>query len=136
MMEFFSSGQPILSDSSESNQGPEDTRVLESDSEVIAMIKELLDTRVRPSIQEDGGDLEYKGFNEETGVVTLMLKGSCRGCDSSTVTLKSGIERMLMHYIPEVQSVEQVLSEEEQVANDEFNKFEERLRAGGKTVSI
>ncbi|EGG11278.1 uncharacterized protein MELLADRAFT_41822 [Melampsora larici-populina 98AG31] len=136
MMEFFSSGQPILTDESEGNQGPEDTRVLESDSEVIAMIKELLDTRVRPSIQEDGGDLEYKGFDEETGVVTLMLKGSCRGCDSSTVTLKSGIERMLMHYIPEVQAVEQVLSEEEKVANDEFSKFEERLRSGGKTVSI
>lgn len=64
-------------------------------------IKELLDTRVRPAIQEDGGDLEYHGFTDN-GIVKLSLKGSCRGCDSSTVTLKSGIERMLMHYVPEV----------------------------------
>lgn len=64
------------------------------------MIKELLDTRVRPAIQEDGGDIEYRGFQEDDGRVLLSLKGSCRGCDSSTVTLKNGIERMLMHYIP------------------------------------
>jgi Fe-S cluster biogenesis protein NfuA len=72
------------------------------------MIKELLETRVRPAIMEDGGDIEYKGFSEEDGTVRVGLKGSCRGCDSSTVTLKSGIERMLMHYIPEVKAVEQV----------------------------
>ena len=72
-------------------------------------IKELLDTRVRPAIQEDGGDIEYRDFGEDSdGIVRLKLKGSCRGCDSSTVTLKSGIERMLMHYIPEVKGVEQV----------------------------
>lgn len=100
LMEFFSSGQPVFSDPEQAGLGAPDTRICESDSEVVAMIKELLDTRVRPAIQEDGGDLEYQGFDESTGVVRLMLKGSCRGCDSSTVTLKSGIERMLMHYIP------------------------------------
>ena len=73
----------------------------------VAMIKELLDTRVRPAIMEDGGDIEYRGFTDD-GIVQVKLKGSCRGCDSSTVTLKSGIERMLMHYIPEVKGVEQV----------------------------
>lgn len=88
--------------------GAEDTRILDTDSEVVAMIKELLETRVRPAIMEDGGDIEYRGFNEESGVVQLSLKGSCRGCESSSVTLKSGIERMLMHYIPEVKEVEQV----------------------------
>ncbi|PLW50515.1 hypothetical protein PCASD_01413 [Puccinia coronata f. sp. avenae] len=138
LMEFFSaSDRPVVQDGPiEEDAGPLDTRINDDDSEVVAMIKELLDTRVRPAIQEDGGDLEYKGFNEETGVVQLMLKGSCRGCDSSAVTLKSGIERMLMHYVPEVQSVEQVQSEEEKMAEDEFAKFEARLRGGGKTVDI
>jgi len=85
----------------------EDTRILETDSDTVAMIKELLDTRVRPAIMEDGGDIEYRGFTDD-GIVQIKLKGSCRGCDSSTVTLKSGIERMLMHYIPEVKGTEQV----------------------------
>lgn len=98
-MEHFTSGVPLFNEGS-SSDGPEDTRILDTDSEVVAMIKELLDTRVRPAIQEDGGDIEYRGFDEESGTVSLSLKGSCRGCDSSTVTLKSGIERMLMHYIP------------------------------------
>lgn len=99
IMEHFTSGQPLFNEGS-SSDGPEDTRILDTDSEVVAMIKELLDTRVRPAIQEDGGDIEYRGFDEEAGRVSLSLKGSCRGCDSSTVTLKSGIERMLMHYVP------------------------------------
>lgn len=69
----------------------------ESDSEVVGMIKELLETRVRPAIQEDGGDIEFRGF--EDGIVLLKLRGACRTCDSSTVTLKNGIEGMLMHYV-------------------------------------
>ena len=85
----------------------EDTRILETDSDTVAMIKELLDTRVRPAIMEDGGDIEYRGFTDD-GIVQIKLKGSCRGCDSSTVTLKTGIERMLMHYIPEVKGAQQV----------------------------
>jgi len=110
LMEHFTSGQPIFrSEKDKASAGPQDTEVLDTDSETVAMIKELLDTRVRPAILEDGGDIEYKGFDEGgTGAVKLMLKGSCRGCDSSTVTLKTGIERMLIHYIPEVKSVEQV----------------------------
>ncbi len=91
------------------NAGPQDTRILDTDSETVAMVKELLETRVRPAIMEDGGDIEYRGFDEDgTGLVKVKLKGSCRGCSSSTVTLKSGIERMLMHYIPQVKGVEQV----------------------------
>jgi Fe-S cluster biogenesis protein NfuA len=69
----------------------------ENDSEVVGMIKELLETRVRPAIQEDGGDIEFRGF--EDGHVLLKLRGACRTCDSSTVTLKTGIEGMLMHYV-------------------------------------
>lgn len=69
----------------------------EDDDEVVGMIKELLDTRIRPAIQEDGGDIEFRGF--EDGMVLLKLRGACRTCDSSTVTLKNGIEGMLMHYV-------------------------------------
>lgn len=99
----------------------------ENDSEVVGMIKELLETRIRPAIQEDGGDIEFRGF--ENGQVLLKLRGACRTCDSSTVTLKNGIEGMLMHYIEEVQGVQQVLDEEEEIAMKEFAKFEEKLKA-------
>ncbi|KAF7797800.1 hypothetical protein EIP86_009005 [Pleurotus ostreatoroseus] len=127
LMEFFSSGQPLFrSEEDRESAGPQDTRILDTDSETVAMIKELLETRVRPAIMEDGGDIEYRGFTDE-GIVQVKLKGSCRGCDSSTVTLKSGIERMLMHYIPEVKGVEQVLDKEEEIALNEFEKLEKRL---------
>ncbi|KLT46313.1 HIRA-interacting protein 5 [Cutaneotrichosporon oleaginosum] len=126
LMEHFASGAPLFKEGHESS-GAEDTRVLDTDSEVVAMIKELLETRVRPAIMEDGGDIEYRGFSEDSGIVQLKLKGSCRGCSSSEVTLKNGIERMLMHYVPEVQGVEQFLDEEERIALDEFNKLEARL---------
>ncbi|KAH8700531.1 scaffold protein Nfu/NifU N terminal-domain-containing protein [Talaromyces proteolyticus] len=107
--------------------GSEDTLGYnEEDDEVVGMIKELLETRIRPAIQEDGGDIEFRGF--ENGVVLLKLRGACRTCDSSTVTLKNGIESMLMHYIEEVQGVQQVLDQEEEVSMHEFSKFEEKLR--------
>jgi Fe-S cluster biogenesis protein NfuA len=73
----------------------------EEDDEVVSMIKELLETRIRPAIQEDGGDIELRGF--ENGIVMLKLRGACRTCDSSTVTLKNGIESMLMHYVSSFQ---------------------------------
>merc|ERR1712093_623231 len=99
----------------------------ENDSEVVGMIKELLETRIRPAIQEDGGNIEFRGF--EDGMVLLKLRGACRTCDSSTVTLKNGIEGMLMHYIEEVKGVTQVLDQEEEIAALEFAKFEEKLKA-------
>ncbi|RPD68767.1 HIRA-interacting protein 5 [Lentinus tigrinus ALCF2SS1-7] len=127
LMEHFSSGQPLFrSDEDREAAGPQDTRILDTDSETVAMIKELLETRVRPAIMEDGGDIEYRGFTDD-GTVQVKLKGSCRGCSSSTVTLKSGIERMLMHYIPEVKGVEQILDQEETIALDEFEKLESKL---------
>ncbi|KAK5071899.1 hypothetical protein LTR64_004322 [Lithohypha guttulata] len=130
--EAVSSGEQIVATSEKGadGQGPpvaEDSLVIkDDDDEVVAMIKELLDTRVRPAIQDDGGDIEYRGFRD--GVVLLKLRGACRTCDSSTVTLKNGIESMLMHYIEEVKSIEQVLDEEEEIAIQEFAKFEEKLR--------
>jgi len=126
LMEHFSAGAPLFKEGQGDN-GPEDTKILDSDSDVVGMIKELLETRVRPAIMEDGGDIEYRGFDEASGIVRLKLKGSCRGCSSSSVTLKNGIERMLMHYVPEVKAVEQVLDEEEMIALDEFAKLEARL---------
>lgn len=77
----------------------------ENDDEVVGMIKELLETRIRPAIQEDGGDIEFRGF--EDGNVLLKLRGACRTCDSSTVTLKNGIEGMLMHYVSNPPSLKQ-----------------------------
>ncbi|KAI5803709.1 scaffold protein Nfu/NifU N terminal-domain-containing protein [Geopyxis carbonaria] len=105
-----------------------DTAPADGDSEVVAMVKELLDTRIRPAIMEDGGDIEFRGFDEAKGEVKLKLRGACRTCDSSAVTLKNGIESMLMHYIDEVKMVTQVLDREEEVAVEEFEKFEEKLR--------
>ncbi|TIA91985.1 hypothetical protein E3P99_00825 [Wallemia hederae] len=128
LMEHFSSQAPLFRDAAaQEAAGPQDTKILDTDSEIVAMVKELLDTRIRPAIMEDGGDIEYRGFDENTGLVKLKLKGSCRGCSSSSVTLKSGIERMLKHYIPEVQTVEQVLDQEEEIALDAFSDFEKRL---------
>ena len=78
----------------------------EDDSEIVKQIKELLDTRVRPAVAMDGGDIIYNNF--EDGIVYLKMQGACSGCPSSTATLKMGIENMLKHYIPEVQEVRPV----------------------------
>ena len=87
-MEHLLSGQPLLTETVAGSG--QDTKVLEGDSETVQMIKELLETRIRPAIMEDGGDIEYRGF--ENGEVLLKLRGACRTCDSSVVTLKNGIE--------------------------------------------
>jgi len=81
----------------------------QEDSEIVKQIKELIEIKVRPAVAMDGGDIIFHSF--ENGVVYLVLKGSCSGCPSSTVTLKNGIENMLKHYIPEVEAVEQVSEE-------------------------
>ncbi|KAJ3294125.1 hypothetical protein HK104_003904 [Borealophlyctis nickersoniae] len=125
IMDHFASGQPIMKEDGGQSALRDDTEILPDDSDTVVMIKELLDSRIRPTIQEDGGDIEYRGF--DNGIVKLKLKGSCRTCDSSVVTLKNGIENMLMHYIPEVEGVEQVYDEVEQIAVDEFKKLENSL---------
>lgn len=99
--EAVSSGAPIVNvtEARSAEEGAEEDSLSynENDSETVGMIKELLETRIRPAIQEDGGDIEFRGF--ENGQVMLKLRGACRTCDSSTVTLKNGIEGMLMHYV-------------------------------------
>ncbi len=101
IMEHVSSGQPaLLAETVDANAAAED------DDEVVLMIKELLDTRVRPAVAQDGGDIVFDHF--EGGVVYLHLQGSCAGCPSSIMTLKAGIEHMLRHYIPEVEAVQAI----------------------------
>jgi Fe-S cluster biogenesis protein NfuA len=80
----------------------------DEDSEIVEQIKELIETRVRPAVAQDGGDIIFKGFDGGSGIVSLHLQGSCAGCPSSTMTLKNGIENMLRHYVPEVTAVEAV----------------------------
>ncbi|CAD7091297.1 unnamed protein product [Hermetia illucens] len=122
IMDFFASGLPILTDAKPNS----DTQILEDDDETVMMIKELLDTRIRPTVQEDGGDIVYMGY--DNGVVKLKMQGSCSSCPSSIVTLKNGIQNMLQFYIPEVVSVEQVFDKVDEVTLDEFSKLENRLQ--------
>jgi Fe-S cluster biogenesis protein NfuA len=101
LMNWADKGEPALLD----QPLVTDTTVLDDDDEIVAMIKELIEQRIRPAVQEDGGDIRYVSFDEETGLVTVQLAGSCVGCPSSAITLKNGVENMLMHYIPEVTNV-------------------------------
>jgi Fe-S cluster biogenesis protein NfuA len=101
VMEHFTSKRPVILDHRDNT-----SQSSEDDDPVVSQIKELLDTRVRPAVAMDGGDIEFHGF--EKGVVYLTMRGSCSGCPSSTATLKAGIENMLRHYIPEVMEVRAV----------------------------
>jgi len=87
-----------------------DEHVYEGETlEIVEQIKELIDLRVRPAVAQDGGDIVFKHFDDEDGSVYLEMRGACAGCPSSTMTLKSGIENLLKHYVPEVTRVEQSL---------------------------
>ena len=107
IMEHFTRGLPLMSGSAE-EAADETSYGEEGDPEVVSQIKELIDTRVRPAVAQDGGDIIFKGFDGGAGIVFLHLQGSCAGCPSSTMTLKNGIENMLRHYVPEVNAVEAV----------------------------
>ena len=105
IMEHYISGQPILEQ--EGAKIDEDEEFFdEADVEVVDTIKELLDTRVRPAVAQDGGDITFQGYKE--GIVFLHMRGACAGCPSSTATLKHGIENLLRHFIPEVVEVRPV----------------------------
>jgi Fe-S cluster biogenesis protein NfuA len=104
IMEHFTRGLPLIEGAAE--EVDENHYGEGGDPDVIAQIKELIDTRVRPAVAQDGGDIIFRGFEE--GVVYLHMQGSCSGCPSSTATLKMGIENMLKHYVPEVVAVEAV----------------------------
>jgi Fe-S cluster biogenesis protein NfuA len=102
IMEHFMSGAPILKeDAAAVTEGAEFFE--EADAETVATIKELIETRVRPAVANDGGDITFRGFKD--GIVYLDMKGSCSGCPSSTATLKHGIQNLLRHFVPDVVEV-------------------------------
>jgi len=102
IMEHYQSGRAIIEGDESADASDSDTE----DDPIIKQIKELIDTRVRPAVAQDGGDIVFKGF--EGGIVSLHMQGACAGCPSSTATLKHGIENMLRYYVPEVQEVRAV----------------------------
>ena len=102
IMEHFISGKPVI----EGEAAVVQESFEEGDEEIVAQIKELLETRVRPAVANDGGDIVFRAYDK--GVVHLLMQGACAGCPSSTMTLKMGIENLLKHYIPEVVEVRPV----------------------------
>jgi len=105
IMEHYLSGAPVLAKSN-GEAAPVEEFFDAADGEVVSTIKQLLDTRVRPAVAQDGGDITFHGFKQ--GVVYLNMKGSCAGCPSSTATLKHGIENLLRHFVPQVSEVRAV----------------------------
>jgi NFU1 iron-sulfur cluster scaffold homolog, mitochondrial len=103
IMEHFVAGRPVIEGAA---VAAEEEEIADADREIVDQIKELLDTRVRPAVASDGGDIVFKGYRD--GIVRLHMQGACSGCPSSRATLKHGIENMLRHYVPEVVGVEQV----------------------------
>ncbi|KAL6447818.1 hypothetical protein ACFW04_000145 [Cataglyphis niger] len=127
IMDFFASGLPIMD---ETSQPATDTQINADDDEIVQMIKELLETRIRPTVQEDGGDIVFMGFEE--GIVKLKMQGSCTNCPSSAVTLRNGVQNMMQFYIPEVLGVIQVEDETDKIAEKEFQKFEQKIKEKSK----
>jgi len=109
IMDHFTSGRPLFTEDGDQTAS-HDEGVYEGDTaQIVAEIKDLLDTRIRPAVAQDGGDILFSRFDVDTGVVWLNMRGACSGCPSSTATLKAGVENMLKHYVPEVTRVEQTL---------------------------
>jgi len=123
IMDFFTTGEPVVS-SSASTQETNDLSTGDDD-DTVTMIKELIETRIRPTVLDDGGDIIFKGF--EDGIVKVKLMGSCSSCPSSVVTLKRGVENMLQFYVPEVQGVLQVEDEIDDISKQEFDKFQKTI---------
>ena len=124
IMDFFSiANKPLIYD--ENDLKERKTKYETDDPATAEMIKELIDSRIRPYVQEDGGDVEFQGFIN--GIVKLKLQGSCKTCSSSAFTLKNGIENMMKHYIPEVKSVEQVMDEAEKEGVKFFQKVDDKI---------
>uniref|UniRef100_A0A0N5AUR3 NFU1 iron-sulfur cluster scaffold homolog, mitochondrial n=1 Tax=Syphacia muris TaxID=451379 RepID=A0A0N5AUR3_9BILA len=114
IMDFLQSDRPIVNNSDCESK----------DDDTVAMIKELIELRIKPMVQEDGGDIIYKGFRD--GIVYLELKGSCSGCPSSSITLQSGIKNMLQFYVPEVKDVVEEKDKSAEFADKAFDDFEKK----------
>ena len=108
LLDHFSAGMPLFRPGSAAEIAVPDDEPMDdpADAEIVAQIKELIETRVRPAVANDGGDIIYRGFDK--GTVYLRMQGACSGCPSSTATLKNGIEQLLKHYVPEVTEVRAV----------------------------
>ncbi len=107
IMDHYTSGAPIMAGEEASR---DDERVYDAEAQqIIVEIKDLLDTRIRPAVAQDGGDILFSHYEPDNGTVWLHMRGACAGCPSSAATLKSGVENMLRHYVPEVTRVEQAL---------------------------
>ncbi len=106
IMEHFTSGAPTLAAGAGGADPSHDEFFAPEDAEIVSTVKELLETRVRPAVAGDGGDIVFRGFKD--GVVYLKMKGACSGCPSSTATLKRGVENLIRHFVPEVTAVEQI----------------------------
>ncbi len=110
IMEHFVAGRPVMREGDTPAPAQHDDTVYEGDAaEIVEQLKELIDTRVRPAVAQDGGDITFHSWEHDKGLVRLHMRGACAGCPSSTMTLKQGIENMLRHYVPEVRAVEQVI---------------------------
>ena len=101
--DYYELGAPVMNKEESSKEDTTNAK----DSDIVVQIKELLDSRVRPAVAQDGGDIAFSDYKD--GIVYLRMQGACSGCPSSTATLKAGIENMLKHYLPEVQAVESVM---------------------------
>lgn len=138
IMDFFTTTTPepvLITDNASGSFVNSDTTITDDDDDVVAMIKELLETRVKPAVAEDGGSIVYRGFDPENGIVKLELQGACSTCSSSSITLKNGVENMLRHYVPEVKTVEEVVGEggDEVMRENQkaFNAVEKKLGEAG-----
>jgi Fe-S cluster biogenesis protein NfuA len=110
IMDHYMAGLPVVEDGAEPTASAEADVTYEGEAaEIVEEIRELIETRVRPAVAQDGGDIIFHRFEPDTGIVHLSMRGACAGCPSSTMTLKQGIENMLKTYVPEVTAVEAVL---------------------------
>jgi Fe-S cluster biogenesis protein NfuA len=106
IMDHFTQGLPLIEGAAA--EVDDERAYNDEEAQIVEQIKELIETRVRPAVANDGGDIIFKAYDGATGVVSLHMRGSCAGCPSSTMTLKNGIENLLRHYVPEVSAVEAV----------------------------
>ena len=106
IMEHFQSGAPVLGEGAAAANAPAEEDYDEADHDTVVTIKDLLDTRVRPAVAGDGGDITFRGYRE--GVVFLEMKGACSGCPSSTATLRQGVQNLFKHFLPHIREVRAV----------------------------
>jgi NFU1 iron-sulfur cluster scaffold homolog, mitochondrial len=109
IMDHYMAGLPVIEEGAGASAAQEEAAYEGATAEIVEEIKELIETRVRPAVAQDGGDITFHSFDAETGIVQLSMRGACAGCPSSTMTLKQGIENMLKTYVPEVTAVEAVM---------------------------